>query len=139
MFKRLTAGFFAFTCCAGILAAQQIKTVPVEPTPASSGKQMFTTYCSVCHGIDGKGDGPAATALKKRPADLTQLARKNNGAFPEIRVARFIKGSDEVAAHGSRDMPIWGRLFGSLSPTSPEVVELRVSVLEQYIESLQAR
>jgi mono/diheme cytochrome c family protein len=136
--KRFGQPLLALTFCAGLLAAQQIKTAPVESTPAGDGKQMFGAYCAVCHGGRGKGDGPAAEALKKRPADLTQLTRKNNGVFPELKVARFIKGDDVVAAHGTRDMPVWGGLFGALSPNDKEVVDLRVATLEAYIKSLQA-
>jgi mono/diheme cytochrome c family protein len=100
---------------------------------------MFTTYCAVCHGTGGKGDGPAANALKKRPADLTQLARKNNGTFPEVHVMNFITGEDIVAVHGSRDMPIWGDLFRYLSPNSRDVIKLRVANLADYVKSLQAQ
>jgi mono/diheme cytochrome c family protein len=118
--------------------AQEIKKGPIQPTSAASGKEMFTTYCAVCHGTGGKGDGPAAAALKKRPADLTQLARKNNGTFPEVHVMNFITGQDVVAAHGSRDMPIWGDLFRYLSPNDQAVIKLRVSNLADYVKSLQA-
>jgi mono/diheme cytochrome c family protein len=71
------------------LSAQEIKKVPIQPTPATSGKEMYNQYCAVCHGTGGKGDGPAADALKKKPADLTQLTRKNNGTFPELHVMNF--------------------------------------------------
>jgi mono/diheme cytochrome c family protein len=134
----LKAATICLALCAA-LAAQEIQKVPIQPTSAASGKEMFTTYCAVCHGTSGKGDGPAAAALKKRPADLTQLARKNNGTFPEVHVINFITGEDVVAAHGSRDMPIWGDLFRSLSPNSQEVSKLRVANLADYVKSLQAR
>ncbi|HLK49236.1 MAG TPA: c-type cytochrome [Bryobacteraceae bacterium] len=123
----------------GALFAQEIRKVPVQPTPANSGQAMFREYCAVCHGVAAKGDGPAAEALKKRPADLTQLARKNNGEFPEVRVMNFITGADEVAAHGNRDMPVWGALFRSLDPNAQAMVQLRVANLKDYIMSLQAR
>ncbi|HJT89775.1 MAG TPA: c-type cytochrome [Bryobacteraceae bacterium] len=129
----LGAGVFT-----SILAAQEIKRVSVQPTPITSGKAMFTEYCAVCHGPGGQGNGPAADALKKRPADLTQLSRKNGGVFPEIHVIRFIKGDDVVAAHGTRDMPIWGTVLGSLDPNVPAAVSLRVANLENYIKTLQA-
>src|ERR1043165_4303972 len=88
-----------------------IKKVPVTSTSPSSGKEMFQTYCAVCHGQDGKGAGPAADALKKAPADLTQLTRKNNGKFPEQRVSLVITtGPAEILAHGSKEMPVWGDL-----------------------------
>jgi mono/diheme cytochrome c family protein len=134
----LKAATICLAICAA-LAAQEIQKVPIQPTSAASGKEMFTTYCAVCHGTSGKGDGPAAAALKKRPADLTQLARKNNGTFPEVHVINFITGEDVVAAHGSRDMPIWGDLFRSLSPNAQEVSKLRVANLADYVKSLQAR
>jgi mono/diheme cytochrome c family protein len=116
--------------------AQEIQKVPIQRTPPNSGKAMFTEYCAVCHGTGGKGDGPAANALKKRPADLTQLARKNNGAFPDVHVMNFITGEDVTAAHGSRDMPIWGSLFRSLN--DQDLAKLRVKNLADYIATLQA-
>ena len=47
-----------------------VKKTAVSPTSPASGEVMFTTYCAVCHGKAGKGDGPAAAALKKTPANL---------------------------------------------------------------------
>ncbi len=123
------------------LAAQQVKKVTIQSSPApsaASGEAMFHQYCAVCHGTAAKGDGPAAAALVKRPADLTQLARKNNGKFPEVKVINFILGNDVIAAHGSRDMPVWGRLFRSLEATDNHIPDLRAKNLTDYIKSLQA-
>ena len=136
--RMLKATTIVLALCAA-LAAQEVKKVPIQPTPANSGQVMFKEYCAVCHGLDGKGDGPAADALKKRPADLTQLAHKNNGTFPEAHVMNFITGQDVVAAHGSRDMPVWGTLFTSLNPNDQGVTTLRVANLADYLKSLQAR
>ena len=52
-----------------------IKHVPVKVTSAASGKEMYVSYCAVCHGTDGKGNGPAASALKTPPTDLTMLSK----------------------------------------------------------------
>jgi mono/diheme cytochrome c family protein len=122
-----------------IVGAQEVKRVRIQRTPATDGQAMFKEYCAVCHGEAGRGDGPAANALKKRPADLTQLARKNNGSFPELHVIGFVTGADVVAAHGTRDMPIWGDLFKSLDPNTAEVARLRVNNLMEYIKALQAQ
>ena len=121
------------------LAAQQIKKAPIQSTPATSGQAMFKEYCAVCHGLTGKGDGPAANALKKRPADLTQLARKNHGTCPELHVMNFITGDEAIGAHGNREMPVWGGLFRALDPNAQEVVRLRVANLKDYIKSFQAQ
>jgi mono/diheme cytochrome c family protein len=135
MFKAATITLALCTA----LVAQEVKKVPIQATSAASGQAMFKEYCAVCHGTGGKGDGPAADALKKRPADLTQLARKNNGTFPELHVMNFITGQDVVAAHGSRDMPVWGALFSSLSPNDQGVVKIRVANLSNYVKSIQAQ
>ncbi len=125
-----------------VLAAQEptktIKRVNAQPTATLNGDELFKEYCAVCHGNDGRGGGPAADALKKRPADLTQLTRKNNGKFPELHVVNFIKGQDVVASHGSRDMPVWGQVFSSMS-ANQDLVQVRVYNLMTYIEQMQAK
>src|SRR5579871_2852648 len=65
-----------------IAAAQGSKTPKLEKTqvartPPDSGQAMYKEYCAVCHGNDGKGNGPAASALKKAPADLSTLTSRN--------------------------------------------------------------
>ena len=88
----------SFVLCA---AAQekQVKRVPIQRTFAASGKEMFMTYCAVCHGEDARGDGPAASALNKQPAELTRLAAKNGGKYPADRVSQTIRGDVDVPAH----------------------------------------
>jgi cytochrome c553 len=97
---------------------------------------MFNEYCAVCHGQDGKGSGPAAPALKKMPADLTQLTAHNKGKFPDTQVAGYIEGDDKLDAHGTRDMPMWGGVFKSMSGGS-DITRMRVANLTAYIKSLQ--
>lgn len=115
-----------------------IKKVPISPTSPVSGKQMFNEYCTSCHGKSAKGDGPAATALKKTPADLTTLTVRNNGKFPELRVYSTIQGDADMAAHGSRDMPVWGSVFQDTSRSSGEV-QMRISNLVSYVKSIQTK
>jgi mono/diheme cytochrome c family protein len=127
----------ALALSAGMAAAQQgsdVKKSAIQPTPANNGQQMFQSYCSPCHGKDAKGNGPVAKALTKAPADLTRISARNNGTFPEVRVSRFISGEDEVPAHGTRDMPLWGTLFRSLGDG---VGELRVANLKDYLKAIQ--
>jgi mono/diheme cytochrome c family protein len=115
----------------------EIKKGEIQRTNAADGKGMFTAYCATCHGVTGKGNGPAAVALKKAPADLTAISARNGGTFPENKVNRYITGMDEVAAHGSRDMPVWGTLFKSIDTNNPMTAELRVRNLTDYLKSIQ--
>lgn len=114
----------------------KIKYAAPENISAAKGPEMSQAYCSVCHGLRGLGNGPAALALKKQPADLTQLTRKNNGAFPRFHVANVTQGYGATGAHGSREMPMWGTVFRSLGD---DTVKLRIDNLTGYIESLQRR
>ena len=129
-------------CGSCLLAAQsapQIKKTTVSPTSPASGKEMYVQYCATCHGKEGKGDGPAAQALKAQPANLTTLTVNNHGTFPDFRIARAIEGTDKVAAHGSRDMPIWGEVFNRMDAGGAATTKLRVENLAEYIKSLQAK
>ncbi len=120
-----------------------IKSTPVIYTPATSGPEMFKAYCASCHGTDAKGHGPAAPALKAAPHDLTMLSRNNHGKFPVFSVEAAIRGDSNVLSHGSKDMPVWGVVLGSLgnsmgNGTKPEL-ELRIRNLRIYVESLQQK
>lgn len=116
-----------------------IKHVPVKPTSPASGVEMYKTYCAVCHGLDAKGNGPAAEALKVPPTDLTTLSQKNGGKYPALKVAASIRGDAAIPAHGTKDMPIWGNLFWKMSGGHQSEVQQRVANLTGYIESLQAK
>lgn len=117
--------------------AQQIKKVPARYTSPASGKAMYMNQCAACHGADAKGNGPAATALKTPPTDLTQMAKKNNGKFPANHVYSSIVGDLNVPAHGSAEMPMWGNVYRSMSSGHEAEVQQRISNLTRYIESLQ--
>lgn len=126
-------------CHLSVAQAPKVVNIPVRHTPANSGKEMFAAYCAPCHGRGAKGDGPAAIALKARPRDLTILARQNEGKFPSIRVYRAITGEAGISAHGSKEMPIWGPIFMSMSHQHESEVHLRVANLTDFIKSLQQK
>ncbi len=120
---------------AGAAGAQtKVERGPIKPTPASDAKKMFDSYCAVCHGKDGKGTGPASKSLTKVPADLTKISARNGGTYPEVKVRRYIEGLDEVAAHGTRDMPMWGDLFKSLNR---DTAAIRIEALAEYLKTMQ--
>lgn len=104
----------------------------------AAGKAEFDRYCAGCHGMNAEGDGPLATLLTVKPANLTLLARKNKGVFPGIRVAHIIDGRTTVRAHGPSDMPIWGRVF-TKRPTAGNPAETaRRSDIQQIVSYLQS-
>jgi mono/diheme cytochrome c family protein len=106
---------------------------------AGHGRGLYLQYCASCHGLDGKGAGPAALALKTPTPDLTRLPQKN-GAFDAARVLTYVDGRAAVDAHGSRDMPVWGRVLSKSGPRRGEAGAVtQVYALVQYIESIQAR
>jgi mono/diheme cytochrome c family protein len=122
------------------LATPDIKRVPIKPTSPVSGQQMYVTYCAVCHGADGSGGGPAATALKADPTDLTTLSRRNGGAFPSAHIQSVLKFGVGTPVHGSAEMPIWGDLMQSLNKTSPnsgQEVHQRIVNLTSYLKQIQ--
>ena len=114
-----------------------------EAQEANYGRAEYLNSCAVCHGPDGKGDGPLAEELMTRPADLTVLSQKNKGAFPYNRVFAVIDGRYIVPGHGTREMPVWGRQFLEedvkvFGPSGGEIVTTeRIHELAGYLESLQ--
>jgi len=102
-----------------------------------NGPDLFRAYCASCHGLDAKGDGPAAASLKTKVADLTVLSKNNGGKFPAARVRKVIMGDDVLAAHGSREMPIWGPIFHQVEE-DVDRGNVRLENLVRYLESIQA-
>jgi mono/diheme cytochrome c family protein len=136
MIRRTLVAMMALALSASFTAAQTtVKKAPIQRTTID-GKTMFQSYCAVCHGKLAKGDGPAASALTKRPADLTQISTRNGGNFPEVKVRRYIEGLDEVPSHGTRDMPMWGDVFRSLDR---DMAQIRISELVDYVKTLQTK
>jgi mono/diheme cytochrome c family protein len=121
---------------------------------ADIGKVEYESSCAACHGADGKGMGPVADALKTKPADLTMLARQNNGVFPFGRIYGVIDGREAVKSHGVRDMPIWGFRYSpapipGFGPGAPyfvdplydrePVIRGRILAVIDYLYRIQAK
>jgi mono/diheme cytochrome c family protein len=113
------------------------------------GKAEFNNSCAVCHGTNGKGDGPLSGMLTQRVADLTVLKKGNNGVFPFNEVYSTIEGGKAVKGHGTSDMPAWGNIYNERAPqmTGPYAgqsdyrmfVRGRILALIGYIDSLQGK
>jgi mono/diheme cytochrome c family protein len=130
----LVAGF-------AVIPAEGQKTSPrTSPLVIESmyGPDLYRHYCATCHGGDGKGNGPAAAALKVPPPDLTLLARRRSGVFPVRDVEAIVRGGTRVTAHGSDVMPVWGPIFYALDPSDARA-KARISSLVAHIESIQQK
>jgi mono/diheme cytochrome c family protein len=113
-----------------------------EQEVTAAGRKVYEQNCAVCHGREGKSDGGAATLLTVKPADLTQISKKNDGEFPFWQVYGTIDGREEVKGHGTRDMPIWGaefRLQAGSSAIAESQVRGRILELVYYLQSIQAK
>jgi mono/diheme cytochrome c family protein len=97
---------------------------------ADPGKTAYLASCAACHGTEGKGDGVLAAVLKTPPADLTTLATRNDGTFPIAAVSEIIDGRTLIAAHGTREMPIWG---------FDVMVRSRIALIVDYLNRIQAK
>ncbi len=82
-----------------------------ETPPPPTGQGLFLQHCASCHGESGEGTGPLASSLVRPPSDLTRIAERNGGRFDEADVMHVIDGRRSVAAHGPREMPVWGAVF----------------------------
>jgi mono/diheme cytochrome c family protein len=106
---------------------------------AAAGAYLFRTYCATCHGTSARGDGPLADSMRRRPANLTEIAKRNKGTYPRDLVFRIIDGRQKVPGHGGPDMPVWGDAFAkSVEGGSEESVAKRIQALVDYLETIQA-
>lgn len=123
---------FLFCCLSASLGFAQ------EDEIAAGGRFQYQSHCAVCHGVDGDGNGRMASELLIKPSDLTQLAKKNGGSFPFWYAYGVIDGRDDVAAHGSRAMPVWGMWF-QVEEGSELLATGRILELIYYLKSIQQK
>jgi mono/diheme cytochrome c family protein len=85
-----------------------------NPPPAYEGRRLYVSYCQLCHGVDGKGDGPLARVMQITPADLTTTVRSRSDTI----LMKIITGEGRQTITGrdrhnllSDAMPEWKDVF----------------------------
>lgn len=129
----MALGFSAALILSGIPSSQPVLAGQDEGF-VEKGRQLFRQNCAACHGVDAKGNGPAAKELRKQPADLTVI-QKPGAEFPIYEVLTFIEGEKVVPAHGTREMPIWGTVFRRTKDGLRGQGD--IYALAKYVESIQ--
>ena len=124
---------------AGSVFAQE-ESKSQEEEKSTMGKTLYEHYCASCHGASAKGDGPIGQFLSPKPADLTQLAKKNDGKFPRDRIFGSIDGRVEIGAHGPAEMPVWGRELRERSGgRSSAAVKSQITAMVHYLQTIQEK
>lgn len=103
-----------------------------------SGRELFQRFCASCHGKTAEGDGTVVAVLQLRPPDLTQIAKRHNGQFPDNKVYQIIDGRVPVTAHGTRDMPVWGIELWRAQGYDIEAGQKTVAVIDKLVEYLKS-
>ena len=119
-------------------AQKQDKTTSSARNTIEGGK-IFQYHCAACHGVDGRGHGPASVALKHPVPDLTLISQRSGGKFPYQRVKGIIEGNEPgLLAHGNREMPIWGPIFHEVE-SDQDWGEVRLDAITRHMESIQQK
>jgi mono/diheme cytochrome c family protein len=87
-----------------------------------SGAQLFQTYCTLCHGESGQGDGRMAATLTPRPANLTVSGR--DASYKEQIITR-----GGAALGRSASMPSWASVLD----------HQQISAVVAYLDTLRSK
>ena len=112
---------------------------PRKPPATLDGKELYVAYCASCHGMDAKGKGPVASALKNPVPDLTLISKRRNGTFPVSDLEKMILGETSMnVIHGTHEMPVWGPVFQKVE-NDQDLGLVRVRRVVEYLKSRQSR
>lgn len=111
-----------------------------DPAAIEDGRVLYVRFCSSCHGLNADGRGPVAGVLQTPPANLRLLGARYGNPLPAAKIADFIDGRAAVAAHGDRDMPVWGERFNDMTAEGSQrerAVKDRLAKIIGYLQSIQ--
>jgi mono/diheme cytochrome c family protein len=122
-------------------SAGQDKPAKTAHARSDSGSELFKQNCAVCHGNDGKGNGPppSNSPFKVAPPDLTTLSKRHAGQFPSGYVADVLRSGVKMPDHGPAEMPVWGTVFKSSSPADEAEINTRIANLTAYLKAIQTK
>lgn len=122
------------------VAAALLLTPYANAAEDDLGARLYFNHCAACHGEGGEGGGPVASTLRVTMPNLRSLAMRNGGVFPTEAVTAYIDGREAPAAHGDRQMPVWGDVFrGPEQGTAERTTRRRIAALVELIASIQYR
>lgn len=121
--------------------AQRAHEPAAQQGHAESGERLYRVSCAGCHGNDARGNGPVAQFLTVPVPDLTRIAARRNGVYPDEEIYRIIDGqAGGLRGHGPRHMPVWGYEFFGDDPddeVAHRQASEKVDLLVGYLRSLQ--
>ena len=107
-----------------------------------SGEYLFAKNCAACHGDNARGGGIMSPYLKVPAPDLTLIAARRGGHFPDEEIYRIVDGQSSENLTPNRHMPIWGyEFFGSDSDDERAHgrASARVNSIVAFLKSRQQR
>ncbi len=139
--RRGFAGMIGLVALAASLAAAAARAD--DGMEVETGKKQYMKYCATCHGPSGTGsDGVASRLYTKPPTNLTTLSKENGGKFPMMEVIGIVKGDSPIAAHGTRDMPVWGQVLGRPLDDGmygKDAADAQIMTIGKYLETIQVK
>jgi mono/diheme cytochrome c family protein len=97
----MKTSIIAAALCVVVLAVGSI----VFAGDAAKGKAIYEKKCVTCHGVGGKGDGPAGKMMNPKPTNFTSPESKKK---PDAELIKTIE-----SGRTGTPMPAWK---GTLSP-----------------------
>lgn len=127
------AGVFVFALSCNDVSKEKAKS------PLAEGEEWFKSYCVMCHGEDGSGQGNMADKLQAPPSDLRLIAQRRNGVFPDEEIAKIIAGVENVPGHNETgEMPAWWDTFKKAENiTDDKVLQEKINHIVLYLKSIQ--